>query len=461
MGSSQLKPRLPVLQRRHPLARGLMGAWLFTERGGTTARDASGRRGTGTLTNMDPPTDWVGCPYGQALDFDGSNDHVVVTGGRAFDPSPWGGITLAALVKVRSLQPVDPNIREIMGHTGTGNEPYVLRLGDRGTQDKFQVALGATGTTKLFGGTISLDTWYWVVATWDGATIRMYYNGVLQASTAYAGPLSNISGNNLFIGARGPTGSPSRVMDGQIAACLLWNRGLSGRSTARWFSANTGPWEAFQLQGGAVYRRPAVPLLLAATINGVGGASGALQISRLLAGAAAGQGSVTGAAEIRRLLAGNVSGLGATEAELRIERLLAGSAAGAGDVAGSLEIRRLLTGLLAGAGSAAGELEIARLLVGAVAGVGTAAAELLVSRLLAGAVFGTGTLTGELLILRALLVYIATFGQLPKPLADLAAALKPAAEVWRATKPVGAVTQAAKPAGELGLDIKPLAGWGN
>jgi len=245
MPSYRAKPAYPRLDYKHPLSKGLVGAWLFAARSGPTLRDASDHSGPATLTNMDPNTDWVSSPYGPVLDFDGTNDYAVATGGRAFDPSAWKGITMAALVKVRSLQASAPNIREIFSHTGTGVEPYVLRLGDSGTQNKFQVALGTTGTTKLFGGTISLDTWYWVVAAWDGATIRMYYNGVLQGSTAYAGPINNASGNNLYIGARGGS-PPTRYMDGQIGACLLWDCGLSAPRIAQTFGPGGDPWEAFR-----------------------------------------------------------------------------------------------------------------------------------------------------------------------------------------------------------------------
>ena len=60
------------------LWRGLVGAWspCLSPRGGTVLRDLSGRGNHGTLTNMDPETDWVTRGGKQALDFDGSNDYV-------------------------------------------------------------------------------------------------------------------------------------------------------------------------------------------------------------------------------------------------------------------------------------------------------------------------------------------------------------------------------------------------
>ena len=67
-----LKPPLVTLLRQgHPLSKGLVGCWLFNERGGDSVYDASGQGNTGTLTDMDPATDWVVSEKGSALDFSG------------------------------------------------------------------------------------------------------------------------------------------------------------------------------------------------------------------------------------------------------------------------------------------------------------------------------------------------------------------------------------------------------
>lgn len=57
---------------------GLVGAWSPALSGatGSTLYDLSGRRNHGTLTNMDPATDWVIQNGYTALDFDASNDLV-------------------------------------------------------------------------------------------------------------------------------------------------------------------------------------------------------------------------------------------------------------------------------------------------------------------------------------------------------------------------------------------------
>lgn len=61
------------------LRQGLVGAWCPSVSGpyGYRLPDLSGYGNHGTLTNMDPGSDWVGNNRGVALDFDGNNDYVI------------------------------------------------------------------------------------------------------------------------------------------------------------------------------------------------------------------------------------------------------------------------------------------------------------------------------------------------------------------------------------------------
>ena len=63
------KPLPPRLQRGHPLARGLVGAWEFTEGSGLMAYDSSGYGNHGTLENG---AAWSGGRAGSAALFGGN-----------------------------------------------------------------------------------------------------------------------------------------------------------------------------------------------------------------------------------------------------------------------------------------------------------------------------------------------------------------------------------------------------
>lgn len=61
--------------------RGLVGAFPFWDRGSGTVQDIGSGGYTGTLSQMDPATDWLISSKGPVLDFDGSNDSVSVNTG--------------------------------------------------------------------------------------------------------------------------------------------------------------------------------------------------------------------------------------------------------------------------------------------------------------------------------------------------------------------------------------------
>jgi len=68
------KPSSPVLNRSHPLAKGLRSAWLMEEGGGTNLRDHVGQN-YGTLTGS---PSWINAEYGSALQFFDTGEYVDV-----------------------------------------------------------------------------------------------------------------------------------------------------------------------------------------------------------------------------------------------------------------------------------------------------------------------------------------------------------------------------------------------
>jgi len=75
----QLKPTRGIrLNKSHPLARGLVGCWLFNEGSGGQVYDLSGNGGDGTITGAV----WSAGKFGSALDFDGGTD-VISVGSKA------------------------------------------------------------------------------------------------------------------------------------------------------------------------------------------------------------------------------------------------------------------------------------------------------------------------------------------------------------------------------------------
>jgi hypothetical protein len=220
------RPQNFCIDRRNKLARGLVFAGL----GGQSARtlrytDSSGRSNHGTLTGMDPATDWVWSnKLGQwVLDFAGDDDYV--TTGNITRPNT-GTMTICAWVNPRLLNGVT-------GH-------WILSQRENTTNQQFQLYWyapnkcffldwwdnGGTGrSTTDYGTDETVNTWYHVCGVVNGVSGFLYVNGVLKS-----GPIANGT-------MRAPTSLPfvigkiphssSYYWNGQIYDPLVYSRVLS------------------------------------------------------------------------------------------------------------------------------------------------------------------------------------------------------------------------------------------
>ncbi|MFZ5985502.1 MAG: LamG domain-containing protein [Bacillota bacterium] len=99
MANQFVIPPLPVLDRKNPLTRGLVGCWSFFEGGGTTVRDISGNGNTGTLLPAGSGPTWTTGKFGNALSFDGTDDYVEFSDNSATDFGATDSFTFLLWVK--------------------------------------------------------------------------------------------------------------------------------------------------------------------------------------------------------------------------------------------------------------------------------------------------------------------------------------------------------------------------
>ena len=174
----------------------LVGAWGFDETSGTTAVDASGRGNTGTLNG---PTRTTAGKVGGALSFNGVNDWVTVADANVLDLTT--GMTMEAWVRPTAVGSLWRTV--MMKEQPNNNLTYALYAGDgagHAGANVFTTAdRGVTGTTAT-----PLNAWTHLAATYDGATLRLYVNGVQAASRAVTGSIRattgvlRIGGNNIW-----------------------------------------------------------------------------------------------------------------------------------------------------------------------------------------------------------------------------------------------------------------------
>ncbi len=125
-----------------------------------------------------------------SLLFDGTNEYL---NSNSFNLAGTG-LTLEGWIRPAAFKSASPYISTVMGIEVSDANVALLRLGDASlANNKLQFVLNTGGTTakKLNSATtLSANTWYHVAATYDGATMKIYINGVLDASLSATGTIS-------------------------------------------------------------------------------------------------------------------------------------------------------------------------------------------------------------------------------------------------------------------------------
>ncbi|MBS1582051.1 MAG: T9SS type A sorting domain-containing protein [Bacteroidetes bacterium] len=159
-----------------------------------------------------------------ALDFDGLDDQVSVEG--ASDLIVGGtGITLTCWVYPTNPFPSYPDFD---GFAGFRNEFdadfYLLQVSPADLLEGRMRTSDGTAYTLEFSG-LQLDTWQFLVLTYDGSELTIYYNGSNVATAPASGSIS-ATGQALRIGDV-LYEFTDFFLDGRVDEVSLWNRGLS------------------------------------------------------------------------------------------------------------------------------------------------------------------------------------------------------------------------------------------
>jgi hypothetical protein len=207
-----LKPaRATLLNKSHPLTRGLVGCWLFNESTGGRVFDLSGYRNDGTLQ---ADAHFASGRSGSALSFDGNGDYVNC--GTSNILNLYDKFTFVSWIYLKSSttrncfysRVATLWIRNVIGTT---------RLGIEQAQSPWNhVSLNAADA-------LSLNTWYHVVITHDSNDLtKIYVNSILKKE-GILNFLSDTS-STAYIGSYG---GYSHWFDGLIDGGMIFNCVLS------------------------------------------------------------------------------------------------------------------------------------------------------------------------------------------------------------------------------------------
>lgn len=200
----------------------------------------------GTLTNMDPPNDWVATTAAggvRALDFKGAgagnNDRVITSGAFSFGTSDFA-VSFWVYVRDGSLLE-DIFSNRVIGAVGTqpgfviGKAALVASFGfapyiDDGAGNYYQ---------QVFNTFYTVNTWTRVTVNWSNSSGQffVYRNNALVAPSTVvsggtiAGKSIGSSGNAVISGRPGVT--TGRSLDGQLDDLIVFNRQITASERAR------------------------------------------------------------------------------------------------------------------------------------------------------------------------------------------------------------------------------------
>ncbi len=216
-GATGSPKTIPVTFTVSAAPTGLVAAYGFDE-SGATATDSSGAGNTGTISGA---VRTASGRFGGALTFDGVNDRVTVP--HAPSLALTTGMTMEAWVAPSALG----GWRTVLLKERAGGLSWALYgSGDTSVPSAYATGaseLGAPGTAAL-----SLTAWTHVAGTYDGATLRLYVNGVQAATRPLTGALAAGTAP-LSIGGNGVWGE---WFAGRIDEVRVYNRALGAADIA-------------------------------------------------------------------------------------------------------------------------------------------------------------------------------------------------------------------------------------
>jgi len=224
--SNVIKPPMWCPGRNgHELWRGCVLYLPLWEGSGAETMDLSGYGNTGTLTDMDPPTDWVTNTQGRALDFDGTNDYINVPDASCFDITTNLSVffrgTVGATTGIISKYATDKREWSLAKHS-TGD--IRIQLGD--PADGSYEGSWNSVSAQHFSATVSKQYGF----TFDNGTVVIYVNGLAVPGELLDGAIPTTLHNNdapLTIGKLA-----TLFFLGRMSEVGIWNRALSASAIA-------------------------------------------------------------------------------------------------------------------------------------------------------------------------------------------------------------------------------------
>jgi concanavalin A-like lectin/glucanase superfamily protein len=217
------------------------GLWKFD---GPTPNDFSGNSNNGTLTNNPSYSGDIPGAVLNSLSLNGSNQYLNVPNSSSLNIT--GSVTLEAWIKTNSNTTYQSIIERYGAYPGTNDGGYILRLFNTG-KVQFATLRNAGDADFLYGATtITTGVWHHVAGVFDGTQMRIYLDGVLDASKSSTfAPVTGITDVRIGITGQNNTLFPFNglIDEARISAAAVYTANFSP-ATSLTSSTNTrGLWK--------------------------------------------------------------------------------------------------------------------------------------------------------------------------------------------------------------------------
>ncbi|MBI3466480.1 MAG: hypothetical protein HY000_25990 [Planctomycetes bacterium] len=203
--------------RRTPAA--LVAAYAFDEGAGATVSDVSGQGNHGTITG---PTWTPSGRFGGALSFDGVNDLITIADADSLDLTT--GMTLEAWVNPSA---VTRKWRDVIYK---GSDIYFLEATSTNSNRSAGGAKVGASLLSTYGtAPLAVNTWSHLALTFDGASLRLYLNGIEVSSAPRTGSIQTstnpvqIGGDSLYGQFFAGLIDEVRIYDGALTPAEIQN----------------------------------------------------------------------------------------------------------------------------------------------------------------------------------------------------------------------------------------------
>ncbi|MBI4712537.1 MAG: LamG domain-containing protein, partial [Planctomycetes bacterium] len=208
---------------------GLVGSWHFSEGAGTTATDSTDYRNNGTISPTATGPTWVDGRFGNGLSFDGTDDSVNIPDSATLDIT--GQISIEAWINPANLSGNKMIVGKRSDWAVNGCPYDLMQINDGITFYIYGASIQSAG----LGGAVSANVWQHIAATYDGANMKVYINGVERANNP-----TNIAipTNNAFVGIGRRSDGAYDYFVGLIDEVRIYNRALSASEILTRYNGN-------------------------------------------------------------------------------------------------------------------------------------------------------------------------------------------------------------------------------